>query len=120
MSVNGVGGVSAPLLRPQESAARPRVEQDRTAQAAALQTPSIARPAGTGLLAPRQDALPVEAPAGTDPELWQMLTPAERAYFAKTASMGPLTYGRPSVAAAAAGSSREAPAVRGGRIDIRA
>jgi hypothetical protein len=115
MSVNGIGGLMTPLLRPQD-AIRPRVEQERPAQVTTPTPATVARPTGTGLLAPRQEGLPLEAPAGTDPELWQVLTAQERAYFAKTVTMGPLTYGRPSRPTTAG----ETPLVRGGRIDVKA
>lgn len=113
MSVNGVGGLAATVLRPQEP--RPRVEQERAAPppSPATPPPSAARP---GLLAPRQEALPADAPPGTDPDLWRMLNAEERAYFARMTAMGPLTYGRPSAAAPAG----ETPLARGGRLDVRA
>ena len=60
-------------------------------------------------------AVPTQAPPGTDPELWSVLSADERAFFAKLGTMGPLTYGRvlsqahqPSV-----------PAARGGRLDVK-
>ena len=56
-----------------------------------------------------------EAPAGTDPALWSILTSEERGFFAKTQAMGPLTYGR----VMAARTQPAMPAVRGGRLDIR-
>ncbi|MEX2582216.1 MAG: hypothetical protein WD766_03020 [Gemmatimonadota bacterium] len=115
MSVNGVGGIPATLLRPQEST-RPRVEHERTPPPAPTPPPNVTRPSANGLLAPRQDALPAEAPAGTDPDLWQVLTVQERAYFAKLTAMGPLTYGSQARSAPAG----ETPLARGGRIDVRA
>jgi hypothetical protein len=62
-----------------------------------------------------QNAVPVEAPAGTDPSLWSVLTTEERNFFAKTAAMGPLTYGRIKAETNAA-----PPAARGVRLDVRA
>ena len=60
-------------------------------------------------------SLSAEAPAGTDPELWKVLSSTERSFFAKVGAMGPLTYGRVINDA-----SRPAtPAMRGGRLDIR-
>ena len=47
-------------------------------------------------------ALPAEAPQGTDPELWSVLTGEERAFFAKAAQSGPLTYSRISAGVRAA------------------
>jgi hypothetical protein len=93
MSLNGVSGSAAALLRPYEGV-RPKVEQERPNGVAPQ--PQTARPtiSGAGLLAPRQETLPAEPPAGTDPELWRVLNSAERAFFSKMTSMGPLTYGR--------------------------
>ncbi|HET9986184.1 MAG TPA: hypothetical protein VFQ38_21465 [Longimicrobiales bacterium] len=59
-------------------------------------------------------AVPVEAPAGTDPELWSVLTTEERAFFAKFQAAGPLTYGPKTPAAA------EKAIPRGGRLDVTA
>jgi hypothetical protein len=122
MSVNGISAFQPPLIDPKEKAGG-RVEQGRTPPPPPPPTPPPAaaeasKPAGNGLLAPRQEGLPATPPAGTDPELWQVLTAEERAYFAKITSMGPLTYGRPTQAAPTG--NNEAPAVRGGRIDVRA
>lgn len=62
-----------------------------------------------------QHAVPAEAPPGTDEALWSVLTSEERAFFAKTAALGPLTYGRIKAAAAPAPA-----APRGVRLDVRA
>ena len=62
-----------------------------------------------------QNTVPPEAPAGTDPSLWSVLTTEERNFFAKTAAMGPLTYGRIKAETNAA-----PPAARGVRLDVRA
>src|SRR5690606_37423100 len=112
---NGVGGIPATILRPQETG-RTRVEQERAGATAAPSAAGLNRAAATGLLAPRQDALPAEAPEGTDPELWQVLSPQERAYFARMTAMGPLTYGALSKSSAPG----ETPLARGGRLDVRA
>ena len=42
----------------------------------------------------RTQSVPAEAPPGTDPALWSVLSGEERAFFAKAGAMGPLTYGR--------------------------
>ena len=88
--------------------------------AAALARPATAPAARSApSLAASQAALPSEPPAGTDPALWSVLTGEERAYFAKAASMGPLTYGR--IAAGVNAMQPAAPAsARGGRLDVRA
>jgi hypothetical protein len=62
-----------------------------------------------------QGAVPAEAPKGTDPALWSVLTTEERQFFAKTAAMGPLTYGRLKEATAPV-----PPSARGVRLDVRA
>ena len=74
------------------------------------------QPNRAGAPAPASNALPAEAPAGTDPELWSVLSETERSYFAKVGAMGPLTYGRVITESQA---QAPAPAVRGGRLDIR-
>ena len=61
-------------------------------------------------------AVPAEAPAGTDPAFWSVLTAEERNFFARTASLGPLTYSRFKDATAA----QTPPAARGVRLDVRA
>ncbi len=62
-----------------------------------------------------QSAVPAEAPAGTDPTLWSVLTNDERNFFAKSAALGPLTYGRIKAA-----TNPAPPAARGIRLDVRA
>lgn len=57
--------------------------------------------------------LPAEAPEGTDPQLWSVLTADERTFFARARAMGPLTYGP------GRGDSSQAGPSAGGRIDIR-
>ena len=84
----------------------PRVADPRTALKP--QTPIAGQNA-------TQNAVPAEAPAGTDPSLWSVLTVDERNFFAKTAALGPLTYGRIKATATAA-----PPAARGVRLDVRA
>ena len=120
MSVNGLtnsllpntGATSRPgATRPNPNADRAAANvQARAAQMAALkpQTPIAGQAAA-------QHAVPAEAPAGTDPMLWSVLTTDERTFFAKTAALGPLTYGRLKSATAPA-----PPAARGVRLDVRA
>lgn len=123
MSINGIN--SAPLLpnlgatrteaaRTQNTgntgvAAQQGLTQARTANALKPQTPI----AGQGAT---QSAVPAEPPAGTDPALWNVLTTEERNFFAKTASLGPLTYSRFKEATTA----QTPPAARGVRLDVRA
>jgi hypothetical protein len=113
MNLNAIGGTAAQLLRPQEKTRNTTVEQERATKAAAA--PTQARVAAFGLLAPRPGTVATEAPAGTDPELWKVLTTEERSFFARMSTGGPLTYGRQ-----AAFSAPAAPMVRGGRLDVRA
>ena len=87
--------------------------------AAPLARPATPAARSAPSLAASQAALPSEPPPGTDPALWSVLTGEERAYFAKAASMGPLTYGR--IAAGLNAMQPTAPATaRGGRLDVRA
>ncbi|MBI2406728.1 MAG: hypothetical protein HYV19_00305 [Gemmatimonadetes bacterium] len=59
--------------------------------------------------------MPVEAPPGTDPELWSILTADERAFFANSATRGPLTY----LKVMSPQRAPTPPVVRGGRLDVR-
>jgi len=67
--------------------------------------------------APNQAAeassLPLEAPPGTDPDLWSVLTADERRYFAKAKALGPVVYGAGKLGLAEAGLQR------GGRLDVK-
>ncbi|MBV9881306.1 MAG: hypothetical protein JO180_12455 [Gemmatirosa sp.] len=107
------GGTQPGQLRP--GVARPGTPA-QTGAAALKPQPSLAAPA---------QSLPAEAPAGTDPALWSVLTTEERAFFAKAAASGPLTYGRAAAGinganamAQNAGNSAYA-GLRGGRLDVR-
>jgi hypothetical protein len=84
------------------------------------------RQAPNGLQAPRVPlapnaaqapaaAVPTQAPPGTDPELWSVLSADERVFFAKLGAMGPLTYGRVLSQA----QQSPVPAARGGRLDVK-
>lgn len=128
MSINGIN--NSPLL-PNLGASR--AEQARTSNAgqngldrASLATqqgraqaanPNALKPqtpiAGQGAA---QSVVPAEAPAGTDPSFWSVLTTEERNFFAKTANLGPLTYSRFK----AATDPQTPPAARGVRLDVRA
>ena len=108
-----VGGVQP--NRPQQpanpSASDSRIDQRRgpgTVPAPApVQTPNA--PSATGA------AVPTQAPPGTDPELWSVLSAEERVFFAKLGAMGPLTYGRVLTQA----QQTPVPAARGGRLDVK-
>jgi hypothetical protein len=128
MSVYGVG--TNPLLNSLGTVGRPGTAGAGQVRPGGAQ-PTVARPAPApaqpAAVRPQQslatpaNALPTEAPAGTDPELWGVLTADERAHFAKTAAMGPLTYGRVATRLNALnGLQQAAPAARGVRLDVRA
>jgi hypothetical protein len=127
MSINGIN----PLLANLGAIGRPEVARPNTDRAGNAGTPgnagananvgaNAARPAlkaqtpiaGQGAT---QSAVPAEAPAGTDPTLWSVLTNDERNFFAKTAALGPLTYSRIKAA-----TNPAPPAARGVRLDVRA
>jgi hypothetical protein len=117
MSVTGVNNSLRDLLssRIDQTIGRPLDQQSRTggpAAAGASITPQSSPKAAA------KSALNPQAPEGTDPALWSILTSEERAYFANNASSGPLTYSKimmPNRSPSAA-----LPAVRGGRVDVRA
>ncbi|MBI2795779.1 MAG: hypothetical protein HYX65_03635 [Gemmatimonadetes bacterium] len=79
--------------------------------------PAIAPASSRGSIA--TPGLNAQAPAGTDPKLWSVLTSDERAFFMKAEPTGPLTYGRimsPTI------DGQPAPALharRGARVDLR-
>ncbi len=87
----------------------PRVRESSTPPEGVSRNQVAARPA----VSPGNETVPAEAPPGTDPALWSVLSPAERSYFARMRSMGPLTYGPGS------GNSGAPGVVQGGRIDVR-
>ncbi len=126
MSINGINNsISSNLPSSLGSAVRndvSRTNGDRTGASERI-APPPANTANRTALRPQTPiagttanaSVPLEAPAGTDPSLWSVLTADERSFFAKSASMGPLTYGRMKAATNAA-----PPAARGVRIDVRA
>ena len=120
MSINGINSNPllaniGPLARRDETSRTP-VDGNRTQNTAIAPANAPGLRAQPPIAGPStQSAVPAEAPAGTDPTLWSVLTSEERNFFAKTASLGPLTYGRIKAAAPAA-----PPSVRGGRLDVRA
>ncbi len=125
MSINGI---SNPLLANLGAIGRPDATRPGTDRAgttantgtSAATNPANARPAlkpqtpiaGQGAT---QSSVPLEAPPGTDPTLWSVLTNDERSFFAKSAALGPLTYSRIKSA-----SNPVPPAARGVRLDVRA
>ncbi len=121
MSINGINNNPllnslGPLVRSNSTpsvqngnapAARPATERAGLAERGAI----TARPT----IASQPTTVPAEAPAGTDPALWNVLTTEERAFFSKSAALGPLTYGKIKNA-----TMPTPPAMRGGRLDVRA
>jgi hypothetical protein len=124
MSINGV---TNPLLANLSALGRPdalRPLSDRATQAragssatspATLTQPALRAQAPIAGPAAAQSVVPSDAPAGTDPALWSVLTNDERNFFAKSAALGPLTYGRIKAV-----SHPTPPSVRGVRLDVRA
>ncbi len=105
MSINGINGVVGhPGIQPGHVS-----DIEREPGNKAIKAPSSTSAAS----ATASGALSAEAPAGTDPALWSVLTSEERSFFAKANSIGLLTYSpRRSANAGAA-------TIRGGRIDVR-
>jgi hypothetical protein len=118
MSVTGVNNSLRDLLasRIDQTIGRPLDNGSSNSTIAKPTTATTAVPAKT--TAGKQSALTPQAPAGTDPELWSVLTNEERNFFANHASSGPLTYSK--VMMPNRSTSSAIPAVRGGRVDIRA
>ena len=112
----GVGGVQP--NRQQQPATPPgpdaRIDQ-RRAPAGVMPAKTTPAPNAAAPNAERSPAVPTQAPAGTDPELWSVLSAEERVFFAKLGAMGPLTYGRVLSQAQQA----SVPAARGGRLDVK-
>ena len=128
MSIHGINGSNNPLGTP-PSLVRPNTARttdprsDRAAERAnvtaqpqhGLPTLKPQAPIAGQAASQSAQAVPAEAPPGTDPTLWGVLTTEERTFFAKTAAMGPLTYGRIKAA-----TNPAPPAARGIRLDVRA
>lgn len=112
MSVYGIGNSNIP-----RTPAQLPVRDGTRTQIQAPQTPVVVptpKPAATGTAKSTQ-SVPAEAPEGTDPALWSVLSGEERAFFAKAGAMGPLTYGR----AIREMTGVQPPAARGGRLDVK-
>jgi hypothetical protein len=120
MSVTGVNNSLRDLLatRIDQTIGRPLDQQSQTGGTAAAGSSSLApASAGTSKSATKS-ALTPQPPEGTDPALWSILTGEERAYFANNSASGPLTYSKIMMPNKSASSAL--PAVRGGRVDVRA
>ena len=120
MSINGINN---PLLANLGVIGRPETNRPSTDRAghagnapnSVANAPTLKPQAPIAGAVATQSAVPSEAPAGTDPTLWSVLTADERNFFAKTAALGPLTYGRIKSV-----SHPAPPAARGVRLDVRA
>ena len=122
-----LNGITNPLLAGLGSIARPDVARTNTervqsggispngAGTAPIEPPALKTQTPIAGQSAAQSAVPVEAPAGTDPTLWSVLTSEERNFFAKTSAMGPLTYSRIKDV-----TNPVTPAARGVRLDVRA
>lgn len=103
MSINPIGRSAIPAATPH--AAQPQRQKQTTAATAAPLGQVTQTPQGA-------NELPLEAPAGTDPAVWAVLTTEERQYFARAAAMGPVTYGRVTTG--------KPTVLVGARIDVKA
>ena len=108
-----VGGVQPNRQQQPATPSSPQPRIDQRGTSTGLQAPKA--PAAPNAVPASATGLPVQAPPGTDPELWNVLSADERAFFAKLGAMGPLTYGR--VLSQSQPSSL--PAARGGRLDVK-
>ncbi len=126
MSVNGIN--NTPLLPNLGSLSRPETArtqngaqngaeraQQATTNARALQHAALKPQTPIAGQSSAQSTVPAEAPAGTDPTLWSVLTNDERNFFATSAALGPLTYSRIKDV-----TNPAPPAARGIRLDVRA
>ncbi|HET7321511.1 MAG TPA: hypothetical protein VFI96_03380 [Longimicrobiaceae bacterium] len=108
---SNIGGVRLPETDPRVRQPQERAGRVMTPAAAPQVRPSQAPSVAQG----SAPVVPAEPPAGTDPELWAVLTNDERAFFARAGAMGPLTYGY----VLSQGQQTAVPSVRGGRLDVR-
>jgi hypothetical protein len=130
MSVNGINNTPllpnlGPLSRPESTRTQNGAQQgaDRAQQATtnaralqnASQNPALKPQTPIAGQSTAQSTVPAEAPAGTDPTLWSVLTNDERNFFAKSAALGPLTYSRIKAV-----TNPAPPTARGIRLDVRA
>lgn len=114
MSIQSLGGLYGPTVMPPRPS-RPDESQEGQRQPR-VDTPvpqDTSRVAGEARNLDAASHLPVEPPAGTDPQLWSVLTTEERRFFAQARAMGPVTYGRSNLGLAELGLQR------GGRLDVK-
>lgn len=119
-----IHGLPSPIHDPRANKLDDRAGNVRDQQPGAAQPSTVRTPRHTapGDVAPTRPAarpaasVPAEAPAGTDPQLWSVLTSDERAFFAKASAQGPLTYTNLVTKQAP---SAPAAMPRGSRMDVR-
>lgn len=120
MSLNGIGNLPPGIVGGAALTNRPgTIDRQRTNGEAAIPAPAANPAPATGrpqAVAAGQGSLSVEAPPGTDPNLWKILTTEERHHFAKAGARGPLTYGY----LARAQAPQDQPVSRGVRLDLKA
>ncbi len=110
MSIHGIEGRVFPSVIPGSPRARDTEASQGTRTGEARGTHPRPRP--TARAARSSETVPAEAPPGTDPALWSVLSSDERAFFARARAMGGVTYGPGT-------RSRSAGVPAGGRIDVR-
>jgi hypothetical protein len=117
MSVTGVNNSLQDLLatRIDQTIGRPLDPRPQTGGTAAT---GFGAPGPSASKSGKASALTPQAPEGTDPALWSILTGEERAYFANNMSSGLLTYSKVMMPNRTTASAL--PVARGGRVDVRA
>jgi len=111
VAMNGIGGAASGLGLP-GLAPRPAREGEERRPATLDGSKSAPATAAPAQAQAPEGVLPTEAPEGTDPAFWSVLTTEERIFFSRLQSLGPLTYGPRSTAPKAA-------LARGGRLDVK-
>ena len=119
MSVYGIRPNPLGTTPARTQPAAPRVDRQPLGLPAPVRVPASTPGERSTSVAGGVQALPAQAPPGTDPELWAVLSADERTFFAKAGAMGPLTYGRMMAGGQYTPASPAAYA-RGGRIDVKA
>jgi hypothetical protein len=122
MNVNGLPSSLQSLLAAREQLQAHRPDAQGLAATQAQKATTATAPIAAAVKPAATAAMTAQAPAGTDPALWSVLTSDERAFFSRVVTSGPLTYSKMSAATTthAASQSASMPAIRGGRIDFRA
>lgn len=90
-----MAGATAPTGAPGAApAGHATTRTERRAPSPATRLAPTTAPAEQGTQSATPSTVPIQAPPGTDPDLWSVLSQDERAYFARLGAMGPLSYGR--------------------------